>query len=213
MRTLHNSFQPQNLVFSAKKSFLSSSSSPEAGLIKQRIFKLKNFKICIRKHLCNALKMRKSLFYLTVLLLALSSCNNKDKPHLIDDSKHTKYLFVLSADSGKIDGERLTLNGVKSVIYFSDRPQRIAGQMTLKKFVNVWSESNGGMKKDPPNAISDVIESGDSISFSLELSPPTIQDSQIKFTIKGTDEPEFGDFGPASLFIDAFNKINPQVVD
>ena len=49
------SFHPQNFAFFAKKSSFSSTSSLGAGLKKQRIFYLKNFKVCWRKHLCNGL--------------------------------------------------------------------------------------------------------------------------------------------------------------
>jgi hypothetical protein len=39
--------------------------------------------------------------------------------HVIDDSKNPGYLFVLSATSGSLKGDTLTLNGVPNVIYIS----------------------------------------------------------------------------------------------
>jgi len=51
--------------------------------------------------------------------------------NVIDDSKNTGYLFVISGTSGSLDGDTLTLNGVPNVIYFSDRPARKAGHMSL----------------------------------------------------------------------------------
>ncbi len=46
-------------------------------------------------------------------------------------SKGIHYQHVLSATSGSLKGDTLTLNGVPNVIYFSDRPDRVAGHMSL----------------------------------------------------------------------------------
>jgi len=54
--------------------------------------------------------------------------------NVIDDSKNTRYLFVLSATSGSLKGDTLTLNGVPNVVYFTDRPARKAGHMSVSKF-------------------------------------------------------------------------------
>ena len=47
----------------------------------------------------------------------------------------------------------LTLDGVSSVMtFFSDRPQRIAGNMKTTDFVPFWSEGKNSFLSDPPNA-------------------------------------------------------------
>jgi len=70
--------------------------------------------------------------------------------HVIDDSKEPRYLFVISGTSGSLDGDTLTLNGVPNVIYFSDRPARIAGHISLEKFVYSWNKGSDSFKADPP---------------------------------------------------------------
>ncbi len=55
--------------------------------------------------------------------------------HVIDDSKNTGYLFVLSATSGSLKGDTLTLNGVPNVIYFTDRPARKVGHISVSEFI------------------------------------------------------------------------------
>ncbi len=57
--------------------------------------------------------------------------------HVIEDSKNTGYLFVISGTSGSLKGDTLTLNGVPNVIYFSDRPNRIAGHLSLLEFIEM----------------------------------------------------------------------------
>jgi hypothetical protein len=69
------------------------------------------------------------------------------------------YLFTITGDSGAIEkgaerrlGRRLvvTWDGVsKSTHFFSDRPERKAGRLTTKEFVDSWDERFGD---DPPNA-------------------------------------------------------------
>ncbi len=77
--------------------------------------------------------------------------------HVIDDSKEPRYLFVLSATSGSLKGDTLTLNGVPNVIYFSDRPLRKAGHMSLSNFIEMWNKGSDSYKADPPNATLSVL--------------------------------------------------------
>lgn len=66
------------------------------------------------------------------------------------------FLFVMKAKSGSLmktpDGIwKLTLNMPDDkVIYFSDRPYRIAGSSGSQKFISDWKEF--GFDKNPPNA-------------------------------------------------------------
>ena len=72
--------------------------------------------------------------------------------HVIDDSNNTGYLFVISGTSGSLDGDKLTLNGVPNVIYFSDRPARKAGHLSVSEFIEMWDKGVDSFKADPPNA-------------------------------------------------------------
>jgi len=78
--------------------------------------------------------------------------------HVIDDSKDPGYLFVLSATSGSLKGDTLTLNGVPNVIYFSDRPARKAGHISLAHFIEMWDKGVDNFKADPPNATLSVLD-------------------------------------------------------
>ncbi len=49
--------------------------------------------------------------------------------HVIDATKKHQFLFVQSVKSGSLVGGSLTLRGAPLVIYFTNRPSRIAGQM------------------------------------------------------------------------------------
>ena len=89
--------------------------------------------------------------------------------HVIDDSKNTGYLFVLSATSGSLQGDTLTLNGVPNVVYFSDRPARRAGHMSLTNFVELWDKGVDSFKADPPNATLSVMKKDGAENVVVEL--------------------------------------------
>ena len=89
--------------------------------------------------------------------------------HVIDDSKEPSYLFVLSATSGSLKGDTLTLNGVPNVIYFSDRPARKAGHLSLEKFVESWNKRSGSFKTDPPNATLSMLTKEGAKNMVVEL--------------------------------------------
>jgi hypothetical protein len=55
--------------------------------------------------------------------------------HVLDETPIPQSLFVLSGTAGSIDGNRLYFQGVSPVIYFSDRPARIAGHLSVADFV------------------------------------------------------------------------------
>jgi len=54
---------------------------------------------------------------------------------------------------------KLTLTGVSpATIYFTDRPERIAGNMRTADFVPFWSKGKDSFLKDPPNADISIVE-------------------------------------------------------
>jgi hypothetical protein len=60
--------------------------------------------------------------------------------NVIDDSKNTGYLYVISGTSGSLKGDTLTLNGVPNVIYFSDLLQNKVWHMSLSNFIEMWDK-------------------------------------------------------------------------
>lgn len=58
-------------------------------------------------------------------------------------------------------GDTLTLKGAPAVVYFSDRPSRIAGHKSMDDFAGLWNNSSESFKADPPNtALSILTEDG-----------------------------------------------------
>jgi hypothetical protein len=122
--------------------------------------------------------------------------------HVIDDSKNTGYLFVISGTSGSLDGYTLTLNGVPNVIYFSDRPARKAGHLSLEKFVELWNKGSDSFKADPPNAILSVFKKDGEKNVVVKLYSVEHKNGSLHFKVVDLEGNITGHFNTGTLFID-----------
>lgn len=139
-------------------------------------------------------------FAIMVLVLA-SPVLAGDKPSVNDGLPN--YLYVMSAKSGTFSNGTLSLKGIASVIYFSDRPKRIAGHITLQRFIAIWSKGTDSMKNDPPNATLSILDGSTVTNIVVMLSDLVFSNNTITFKIKPLEGKIPTNFGHASLFIDA----------
>jgi hypothetical protein len=124
-------------------------------------------------------------------------------------SQTVEILFVQTAEDLKVDPDAQTLRLVKvnpQTLYFSDRPNRVAGHLTMAAYMDEWQWSEGAndFASDPPNATLSVYEQGNPINTLtvVEISNPIIDGNDLIYTyslIEGT-MPEAG--GQTALFID-----------
>ena len=131
-------------------------------------------------------------------LIGLASTSFAETPK----SSDVQMLFVQSATSGSYDGKRLTLNGVPSTIYFSDRPERIVGHMDTGSFVSQWVKGKDSFEADPPNAVLSILGDDGANDSVVELSNPRFKGNQISYQVKLLDGMPPKKFNTASLFID-----------
>ena len=115
------------------------------------------------------------------------------------------FLFVQTADAMafEADRNRLTLRDVSPVtLFFSDRPERIAGNMSTERFVPFWSEGKDSFLSDPPNADISVLENGTLRQTVVVLEDPVFEGGDLHYTVKiiDGDMPEHGE--NVSVFID-----------
>ena len=131
-------------------------------------------------------------------LVGLASTGSAEVPKTGD----VQLLFVQSATSGTYDGKTLTLNGVPSTTYFSDRPNRIVGHMGSGSFVEQWAKGKDSFKTDPPNAVLSVLGENGASDAVIELSNPQIKGDRISYQVKLLDGQPPKTFNTAALFID-----------
>ena len=99
---------------------------------------------------------------------------------------------------------RFTLRGVSPVtLFFSDRPERIAGNMKTEAFVPFWSQGSDSFLSDPPNADLSIIEDGMLRQTVVELAgsgASRARSCTIPFGSSAASMPVLG--AAASAFID-----------
>ena len=115
------------------------------------------------------------------------------------------FLFVQTANSMAFDADqnRLTLRDVgPTTLFFSDRPDRIAGNMTTESFVPFWSEGKDSFLSDPPNADISILEDGTLRQTVVVLDDPVLENGDLHYTVKiiDGDMPITGE--NVSVFID-----------
>ena len=124
--------------------------------------------------------------------------------NVIDDSKSPGYLFVISGTSGSMVGDKLTLNGVPNVVYFSDRPARKAGHLSLEKFVESWNKGGNSFKADPPIATLSMLKKGGAQNAVVELLGTEQKNGSAVLKIRVLEGEIPKSFKQFSLFIDMY---------
>ena len=123
----------------------------------------------------------------------------------INDSGGPTYLYVLSGTSGKMEGGTLTINGMPNVVYFSDRPSRIAGHSSVTDFVELWNKSSDSFKADPPNATLSIMDGDTPENIVVELMSVEAKDDSVTFKVRVLQGEAPKSFSNSSLFIDEFH--------
>ncbi|MCK5618188.1 MAG: hypothetical protein KAJ17_02250, partial [Candidatus Krumholzibacteria bacterium] len=79
-------------------------------------------------------------------------------------------LFVQDAKGISYDGEVLTMKDANPyTLFFSDRPERIAGHLTIDAFLEEVSKGADSFAEDPPNATLVVFDGDELHQVVLEL--------------------------------------------
>ena len=140
------------------------------------------------------------------LIISVLPMSRADEKKKTDDQK-VQLMFVQTADDLKTDANTLRLVNVgQQTLYFSDRPVRVAGHLTMPAYMDEWKAGEGpdNFSSDPPNATLSVYESGnhENTLAVVEISHPVIDGKDLVYNYKlisGT-MPKAG--GATALFID-----------
>jgi hypothetical protein len=122
-----------------------------------------------------------------------------------DAQKLADFLFVQTAKGFSFDKatNTLTLTGISPVtLFFSDRPERIAGNMKTASFVPFWSTGKDSFLSDPPNADISSLEGSQLHQAVVVLRDPVLDGDNLRYMttpVQG-DMPASG--ADVSVFID-----------
>src|SRR5437016_7721382 len=142
----------------------------------------------------------------SALILSGLAMGRADEPKKADEAK-VQLMFVQTADDLKAEGDTLRLVNVgQQTLYFSDRPVRIAGHLTMPAYLDEWKAGEGpdNFSSDPPNATISVYESGnhENTLAVVKISHPVVDGKDLVYSYKLIEGamPKVG--GATALFID-----------
>jgi hypothetical protein len=98
---------------------------------------------------------------------------------------------------------KLTLEGVSPItIFFTDRPERIAGHMKTTAFVPFWSTGKDSFLSDPPNADVSILEGDKLRQMVVVLQAPALKSDALTYTVKVLEGDVPAKGADVSVFID-----------
>ena len=140
------------------------------------------------------------------LILCVLPMGRADEEKKTDENK-VQLMFVQTAEDLKADGNTFRLVNVgQQALYFSDRPVRIAGHLTMPAYLDEWKAGEGpdNFSSDPPNATLSVYESGrhENTLAVVKISHPVVDGKDLVYQYKLIEGamPKAG--GATALFID-----------
>ena len=122
-----------------------------------------------------------------------------------EQAKQADFLFVQTAKGMSFDKStnKLTLDGISSsTLFFSDRPERIAGNMKTTAFVPFWSKGKDSFLKDPPNADVSIIEGDKLQQVVVVLQVPELIGDTLGYGVKVLQGNMPAKGADVSIFID-----------
>ena len=118
-------------------------------------------------------------------------------------------LFVQTAQKIDYKDGVMTLYGVPGqTMFFTDRPNRVVGNVPTNTFVTKWTTDKGpnGFATNPPNAAVTVFEPSGAKTAIVELSNPRLDGNKLSYNVKVLQG--IGPAQPAEgvVFIDNFSE-------
>ncbi|CAD0232029.1 conserved hypothetical protein [Planktothrix agardhii] len=141
------------------------------------------------------------------IITSTSAQNTPSKQETSSDQ--VQLMFVQTAEDLKVNPNEQTLRLVnvnQQTLYFSDRPKRVAGNLTMPAYLDEWTAKAGkdNFKNDPPNATLSVYEGNkkENTLVVVEISNPVIEGKDLiyKYKVIEGEMPKAG--GATALFID-----------
>ena len=124
-------------------------------------------------------------------------------------SEKAQLMFVQIAEDVKIDPAKSTFRLVRvnqQTLYFSDRPERIAGHLNLAAYLKEWTSQAGkdSFKADPPNAVLSVYEAvqPNNTLAAVKITNPVVDGADLIYSYKLIEGKMPAAGGATSLFID-----------
>jgi hypothetical protein len=127
-------------------------------------------------------------------------------PQTTENSEQVQLLFVQNAVSGSFKDNTLTLEGIGPTIFFSDRPERVTGQVRTSEFIGHWDKGSDNFAANPPNATLSIFGKENVESAVVELTEPKLENNTLSYQVKVLEGKLPDSFEESSLFIDILGR-------
>jgi hypothetical protein len=119
-------------------------------------------------------------------------------------SPQVQFVKTATAVSFK-DGVLTRKDASAMTVFFSDRPERLTGQVRNDLFAKLWNEGKNSFKSDPPNAALSIFDpQGQPAQVVVALNNPRLEGKNIQYdarVLRGTIPPTGAE---STLFIDGY---------
>ena len=153
-----------------------------------------------------------AVLLLAAVVLSTSGCSttaNKSDASTTSSASKAEYMFVQSAEDVRIDPAKQTIRLVKvnpQVVYFTDRPVRLAGHTTMSDYLKEWTPQAGkdSFQADPPNATLSTYEPGqaDNTLAVVKITDPVVEGADLIYSYSLIEGKLPTKGGETALFID-----------
>jgi hypothetical protein len=145
---------------------------------------------------------------LAAVILSIAACATTSTTSSTASDK-VQLMFVQIAEDLKVDTATSTFRLVKvnqQTLYFSDRPERIAGHINMASYLKEWTSQAGkdNFKADPPNAVLSVYERGktENTLAVVKIMNPALDGADLVYSYKLIEGKLPSGGGATALFID-----------
>ena len=142
--------------------------------------------------------------------IVLVGCSTTPRASTVASESKVQLLFVQTSEQISVDPASKTLRLVKvnpQTLYFSDRPERIAGHLKIAEYLEEWTAAAGkdNFAKNPPNAVLSVYEPGnpDTTLTVVTINNPRVDGADLVYGYKLVSGTLPTGAGETSLFIDS----------
>ena len=146
---------------------------------------------------------------LLITLFAFTGCASSSK--VAQSSDNLFWLYVIQSEQGHIGDGRIYFEKTgKNLLYFSDRPNRLAGKAPIETLSKKWAHGENNFAENPPNAVLVTSGSHEKSETVIELLDVELEQQRISFRYKVILGELPSSFGENSLFIDSRSSTCPS---
>jgi hypothetical protein len=132
---------------------------------------------------------------------------SKQDMQAIAEADEIEALFVQTATGMSYDDGTLTLHApAPTTLFFSDRPARVTGHISVQEFVDSWDKGPDNFASNPANAVLSIFHPDSVSDVVVELTDPQLASGGLSFVVAILDGEMPASGGPNSLFIDIIGR-------